>query len=370
MSGRGSWTALVKDERTIRLILGDGELDIEIRYERTPSLEAVCRDIPFVQEVYEEGYYEVRTKRINIKIARLRGAKKWMMQARGKVRYEIELSPEEALLMALLARDTSSPSGCAGDLFPLIVLFEREFLNPRVDPEVALAIFKDRLERAIVKGRYASGHIEPREDGFYLSIDDPGKDLRLKLIKLKGEEICGLKGEVKLKDREALKLLMGMKPIEDMELDEHIQDSIYRHLVRAVLAPFANRLKITGNYAVVKNYGLVWAVDLSDGDLLVNGESICTIYPFFEDGYGLIKLPGLGEVELTEEMARILCNIFYALMPEKIKDPDICKQILSKASPLGDKADCLPAPCVFLRLWLKARRWLRLPRFLRRLLRA
>ena len=233
-----------------------------------------------------------------------------------------------------------------------------------------MAIFKDRLERAIVKGRYASGHIEPREDGFYLFIDDPGKDLRLKLIKLKGEEICGLKGEVKLKDREALKLLMGVKPIEDVEFDEQIQENIYRYLVRAIFAPFAKRLKIISNHVIVKNYGLIWAIDLSDGDLLVNGESICTIYPFFEDRYGLIKLPGLGEVELTEEMARISCNILYALMPEKIRDPDLCRQILSKVSPFGDRADGLPAPCLLLRLWLKARRWSRLPKFLRRLLRA
>ena len=368
MSDRGDWTAIVRDSRTIRLILGDGELDIEIRYESTPSLEAVCRDISFVREVYEEGHYEVRTKRVNIKIDRLRGTKKWIMRAKGKVKYEIGLSQEEALLMALLTRDMLSDKR-AGGLFSLIVMFE-ELLNPWVDAEAALAIFKDRLERAIVKGRYASGHIEPREDGFYLSIDDPGKDFRLKLIKLKGEEICGLKGEVRLKGREALKLLMGVKPIEDVELDEQVQESMYRYLVRAVLAPFANRLKITGNYVVVKNYGLVWAVDLSDGDLLVNGESICTTYPFFEDHYGLIKLPGLGEIKLTEEMARVLCNILYALMPEKIRDPDICRQILSRASPLGDRADLLPAPCVFLRLWLKARRWLGLPRFLRRLLRA
>jgi len=366
MSEQKKWIAIVKDEKTARLILSDGEVELDISYEGPPTFKTICRDASFVQDVYEKGYYRARTTYASIELSRLEGARRWLLRARGLVEYDVELTQEEALLMALIINDMREDTLSS---VLLCRLLEELVMETRADMRIAAAILRDRLGRAMVKGISSSGFVEPRDCGFIFFIEDPGQDARFRLIKLEGKEITGLEGGVVLDDREALRVLMGIIPVEKARLDERAERRICIYIIRSVLGPLAKRVKFKKGLAIVKNYGLTWAIDLSDGDLIVNGEHICTTFPFFARRYGFLKLPGLGKIGLMEDMASVLCNILYALMPTKIRDPDLCRQILAKLSFLGDITDWLPCPCLFFRLWLKLRRWLRPPRFLRALLR-
>ena len=355
------WTAIIEDERRVRLVLENGEVEVEIPYQASPPLERVCKDAAFLQEVYDSGRYTAKTLGANLELVRLDDAGKWLFRVEGLVSYEVELTQEEALLMALTARKFESEGYIAR--CPIVELFltlELNLLDRSIGVEAAAEILRDRLSRAAVKGPSAYGFIEPREDGFHLFVEDPGYNIWLRAAKLMSEE-AGAGVRMRLSDEEAIKILFGVTSIEEIEHDKEFAIRLHKLIVPKLLRPLlaSKRIEFEEDGIVVKNCGITWEVDLVDGGLRVDGEYVCTTFPFIVDDYGFIYIPGLGTVELTRNTARLLCNLMYALMPERIRDPDLCRRILAKTSPLGELAELLPIPCFFLQLWLKLRRWLR-----------
>jgi len=355
------------------LVLRSGDLEISVpfcgRVDRL-RLQHIVNIIEFLDKLLQEGKLEGKSsKQVKLTLTRL-GERRWLFSARGSIRYDVELTTEEALLMALAVKSASSiawPLTSIGDelliigacvahgVAAVIRTVEKLIRTPSIVWEhLVISVMKDRLEKAeLLQDGVVAAVLRPGERGFTLTLTGAGRHGLLGLLNALSERL-GCR-EMRVNMLRAASLLIGEKDVDEL-LDE--SEVVWRARELLIKELFGIKVLRKALYEVrIKNEYGRWTISLRDGDLELNGEHICIVQE--EPGpYGVVHLPSFGRLELDRTTAKVLNAVAVALWPEKVRDPDIREQIqraCGKHSPRASRRRITVRPWEILRL-LRQRR--------------
>ena len=332
------------------LILRSGDLEITVPFRDKAdrlSLRLLTDMIKLLDRLLQKGGLEFRgLAYVKLTLKRL-DEKRWLLSARGEVRYDVELTTEEALLMALAVKDAGLPIWPPEqDVEELLLMRSRVFddieevMGPRFsalarlfDPltrlgppiawrRVVAVVMRDRLEEAEICQDGAVAVLRPGEQDFVLTLTRAGGSGLLGLLS-RLSKVLGYR-ELRVEADVAAQLLIGEEPVDELLSQSEAARRARRFLIREV---FGIDVPEDGPAEVhIKNKYGRWTVSLDDGCLELNGIHIC-IMQRGPRPYGVIQLPGIGRLELDEMTAKVLNAVAVALRPEKVRDRALKKQI-------------------------------------------
>jgi len=345
------------------LILRSGDLKITVPFRDKAdwlSLRLLTDMIRFLDSLLQKGGLVFRgLAHVKLTLKRLDG-RRWLLSARGEVRYDVELTTEEALLMALamygaglliwptsmdesiLMRLGMKSMNMEEWLFTRCAAFEdiedvmghrllalARLFDPcaRLGPPIAwkrivAAVIRDRLKKAEICQDGVVAFLRPRERYFVLTFARAGGSGLLGLLS-RLSEVLGY-DELRIRADVAAQLLIGEEPVEELLNRSEAAMRARRFLIREV---FGTDVPEDGSAEVhIRNKYGRWTISLDDGCLELNGVHIC-IMQRGPRPYGVIQLPGIGRLELDETTARVLNAVAVALWPERVRDRALKKQI-------------------------------------------
>ena len=365
----GEITVTIEGSEIVRFISSDGKVDLKVKYKRTPLVTDIWYQARLIEELLKRGSLRLLLPE-GIEVAFNRSNGSWRVRSEGAVRYEMEMTLEEALLFLLAltymiegVEDVQIEAPSPQDLSSAIDIFTPR----RIDESVLTPIIERKLDKAVVREGRDLWVIERRGQRFLLRLKKPGGRFSRAIWAL--ADMTGLEPVFELSSREALNAIMvggGFEYLLDenpsmIELRRLLVHEIFKHRLKGA------RLVDRPKAIVIRSHGRDWIVDLSVGDLEVGGKSICIMSP---DSYRGTLITPYGPVDLDESTADVLAAVLTALEPWGISDPDLAKQVLEaliRKYGFDVGLDRLPLAPGFLRAWLKFERFLELlPRPLRK----
>ena len=317
------WEIEVLDEDLVKLTYRASEPPIEMLWYADHDIEVyeLASYIGLMNKTLEKGELSACVGDAFYELVREDG--EWRLRARGGLNFELAgLDVRHAMCITLLLAYAKKEDPLRSDFCKAVKLMG---LMPILE---------------------SLGRVEIRYPDFEVVLSWHGRRVLIKPIRAKPKSELttiaslieagiisedGLEVEVPDEDIEDLEGLMAgllLGEIDEDDIDQLVPCSSIRKMLAELVVskvPHESQVSIEEDKVVVENSYGTWEIDLSDGDLYLNGERIC-ISPV-KPGPGMVVLPGLGALYLGEDSLGVLASLITALRPEDVKDPRLRGQI-------------------------------------------